>query len=198
MSVAVSIILGISMTACGSSAKGEAVATINGKDITSSYYEKTLALYKQAIESTNGPTIWDTEVEKGVKYKDQFKDMVLQQMIDTEVIYGEAKKEKLLPSKEEVDKKFKELKKNIDSDEEYKKNLEKIGINDEYLKNQQEQDLALQNYKNNFNKDIPVFSITFGDASEDQLNEIADLTSGKVFNGKKDLINAFKQAKGYN
>ena len=37
MSVAVSIILGISMTACGSSVKGEEiVATINGKDITRS------------------------------------------------------------------------------------------------------------------------------------------------------------------
>ena len=153
MSVAVSIILGISMTACGSSVKGEeVVATINGKDITSSYYEKTLALYKQSVESMHGPTIWDTEVEKGVKYKDQFKDIMLQQMIDTEVIYGEAKKENLLPSKDEVDKKFKELKKNIDSDETYKKNLEKIGINDEYLRNQQEQDLALQNYKSNFNK----------------------------------------------
>ena len=82
------------MTACGSSVKGEeeVVATINGKDITSSYYEKTLALYKQAVESTNGPTIWDTEIEKGVKYKDRFKDMILQQMIDTEVIYGEARK----------------------------------------------------------------------------------------------------------
>ena len=72
MSVAVSIILGISMTACGSSVKGEVVATINGKDITSSYYEKTLALYKQAVESTNGPTI-ESEVEKGVKYKEQLR-----------------------------------------------------------------------------------------------------------------------------
>ena len=153
MSVVVSIILGISMTACGSSVKSEeVVATINEKNITSSYYEKTLALYKQSVESMYGATIWDTEVEKGVKYKDQFKDIMLQQMIDAEVMYQEAKKENLLPSKAEVDKKFKELKKDIDSDQEYKKSLEKIGIDDEYLKTQQEQDLALQNYKNNFNK----------------------------------------------
>lgn len=141
------------MTACGSSVKeDEVVATINGKNITSGYYEKTLSLYKQSIESMYGPTIWDTELENGVKYKDQFKDITLQQMIDIEVMYEEAKKENLLPSKAEVDKKFKELKKNIDSDEEYKKSLEKMGINDAYLKTQQEQELALQNYKNNFNK----------------------------------------------
>lgn len=153
MSVAVSILLGLSMTACGSSKKGEeAVVTINGKEITSSYYEKTLGLYKQSVESMYGPEIWDTEVEKGVKYKDKFKDMMVQQIIDAQVIYDQAKKENLIPSKEEVDKKFKELKKNIDSDAEYKKNLEKIGIDDEYLKNQQEQDLVLQNYKSNFEK----------------------------------------------
>ena len=51
------------------------------------------------------------------------------------------------------------MKKNINSDEKYKKNLEKIGINDEYLKNQQEQDLALQNYKNNFNKTTKIRSM---------------------------------------
>ena len=48
------------------------------------------------------------------------------------------------------------------------------------------------------NKDIPVFSIMFGEASEDQLKDIADLTRARVFDGKKDLIEAFKKAKGYN
>lgn len=48
------------------------------------------------------------------------------------------------------------------------------------------------------NKDIPVFSITFGDADSSQLKGISDLTRGTVFDGKSDLINAFKQARGYN
>lgn len=48
------------------------------------------------------------------------------------------------------------------------------------------------------NKDIPVFSITFGDADVSQLNEISASTRGTIFNGKSDLINAFKQARGYN
>ncbi len=46
--------------------------------------------------------------------------------------------------------------------------------------------------------DIPVFSITFGDASMDQLSRIATLTHARVFDGTKDLSAAFKQAKGYN
>jgi len=49
-----------------------------------------------------------------------------------------------------------------------------------------------------FDVDIPVFSITFGNASKDQLQEIAELTNARVFDGTRDLSSAFKQAKGYN
>lgn len=51
---------------------------------------------------------------------------------------------------------------------------------------------------NKLGKDIPVFSIMFGSASDKQLNHLADLTRGKLFDGTKDLISAFKEAKGYN
>ena len=47
-------------------------------------------------------------------------------------------------------------------------------------------------------KDIPIYSITFGDADELQLNELAKLTNGKVFDGKDNLILAFKEVRGYN
>lgn len=45
---------------------------------------------------------------------------------------------------------------------------------------------------------IPIYSITFGDASESQLRKIAELSNAKVFNGKKDLLAAFKEVRGYN
>jgi Ca-activated chloride channel homolog len=47
-------------------------------------------------------------------------------------------------------------------------------------------------------RDIPVFSILFGEASEDQLQQIATYTSGRIFDGRKDLIKAFRDARGYN
>jgi Ca-activated chloride channel family protein len=46
--------------------------------------------------------------------------------------------------------------------------------------------------------DIPVFSIMFGDANRKQLDELAALTRARVFDGKKDLTAAFRNAKGYN
>lgn len=48
------------------------------------------------------------------------------------------------------------------------------------------------------NKDIPVYSILFASADEDQMKEIARLTGGKVFDGRDDLLSAFKAVRGYN
>lgn len=47
-------------------------------------------------------------------------------------------------------------------------------------------------------KDIPVFSITFGDADEKQLRAISNLTHADVFPSGGDLTGAFKKVRGYN
>lgn len=44
----------------------------------------------------------------------------------------------------------------------------------------------------------PVFGILFGAADERQMKEIADYTTGRVFDGQTNLIEAFRKAKGYN
>ena len=49
-----------------------------------------------------------------------------------------------------------------------------------------------------YDSDIPVFSITFGDADPSQLEELAALTDARVFDGTKDLTEAFRSVKGYN
>lgn len=56
----------------------------------------------------------------------------------------------------------------------------------------------LENTYNSIKKDIPIYSITFGMANESQLNKMANLSNGKVFDGRKDLVLAFKSVRGYN
>jgi len=56
----------------------------------------------------------------------------------------------------------------------------------------------LENTYNSIKKDIPIYSITFGYANENQLNKMANLSNGKVFDGRKDLVLAFKSVRGYN
>ena len=56
----------------------------------------------------------------------------------------------------------------------------------------------LRRIYDNLNLDIPIYSIMFGDAYEDELQNIADLTNAKIFDGKTDLLKAFKEVRGYN
>ena len=46
--------------------------------------------------------------------------------------------------------------------------------------------------------EIPVFSIMFGDADETQLEELANYTNARVFDGRENLTEAFRSVKGYN
>ncbi|MBR4262154.1 MAG: VWA domain-containing protein [Bacilli bacterium] len=55
----------------------------------------------------------------------------------------------------------------------------------------------LENFYKNNNIKAPIYSITFGQADESELNEIADLTNGKVFNGKSGLKEAFKEVRSF-
>lgn len=47
-------------------------------------------------------------------------------------------------------------------------------------------------------QDVPVFSILFGEADPTQLEELARATNGRVFDGREDLVAAFRSVKGYN
>ena len=152
-----SVILGISMVGCSSKVnKDENIATVNGSGIIVGNYEKVLGLNKQSMEAYYGNTIWDQEIEEGVKYKDKFKEMILDQMIYTEVIYEAAKKENLLPTEEEVNKSIEEFNTSIKDTDAYKKQLKELGIDDNFLKYQFERNLASDNYKEKFNKDNAV------------------------------------------
>lgn len=46
--------------------------------------------------------------------------------------------------------------------------------------------------------DIPIFSIMFGDADSSQMDALASLTNARVFDGRTDLVSAFRSVKGYN
>ena len=142
-----SMILGIGMIGCSSISKNEKVATVNGSEITVGNYEKVLELEKQSIEAYYGDTIWEQEVEDGVLYKDKFKELVLDQMVYTELIYQEAEKENVLPTEEEVNTAISNFKSSIETNEDYQKQLKEIGIDDEFLKYQFARELASEKYK---------------------------------------------------
>ena len=117
----------------------EVVATVNGQDITVEEFEQVYNIQKKSIEMLYGEEALTQEISEGVTFADQLKEDVLQQIIDVNIMYKEAEKEKLLPTDKEVEEKYKEIKTQIDSDEEYKKSLEEAGVDDAYIKKEQKQ-----------------------------------------------------------
>ena len=57
---------------------------------------------------------------------------------------------------------------------------------------------SLKKYYEDNHENTPIYSITFGDAEEDQLEELAKLSNGKVFDGKSGLKRAFAEVRSYN
>ena len=171
ISISASLMLILSLTGCSGTKNNDSVATVNDSSIGVSKYIQALKLNKSAIESMYGTSIWDSEVEKGKKYSDFFKDTVLEQMINTEVIYQQAKKDKLLPSEEEVNKQFKGFQKEVKDDKIYKQNMKKLGITDEDIKKEQEIGIAIKNYKDNFFKNAEISNEEMKKYYDDNKNE---------------------------
>lgn len=47
-------------------------------------------------------------------------------------------------------------------------------------------------------RDVPIFTILFGQANPVQMEPIAEWSGGRMFDGRKDVVSAFRKAKGYN
>lgn len=157
LSILISTITVVGVVGCSPKKDINAVvATVDGSEISLQQYESSLKAYKQMFEMYSGPDIWEQEVEKGVKYKDQFKESILDQLIRDEVVYQAAKKENLLPSEKDLNEEFATFKEDIDKDENYKKELEKNGISEAFLKEQLERDMAIQNYRDAFNTNTEI------------------------------------------
>ncbi|MBQ9011648.1 MAG: VWA domain-containing protein [Bacilli bacterium] len=60
---------------------------------------------------------------------------------------------------------------------------------------------SFSNYKSqykNLKEEIPIYAIMFGSAERRQLEQITRVANGKVFDGRSNLLEAFKEVRGYN
>ena len=56
----------------------------------------------------------------------------------------------------------------------------------------------LSNYYTKNNETTPIYSITFGASDEYELTRLANLSNGRVFDGKNGLKKAFAEVRSYN
>ncbi len=155
VSLILSMIMTLSLVGCSSNGD-ETVATVNGQTITLGNYEKLLALNKTSMEAYYGSEIWSTEIEEGKTYEDTLKEMVIESMTTSEVLYQEAKKQNILPTDEEVQEEIDSFNESIKDDTEYQEELKKMGIDDEFLKYQFTRDLVDENLYAKYLEEIEI------------------------------------------
>ena len=148
------LMMTVSLVGCSS--KNKAVAIVNGQDITLGNYEKLLALNISSMESYYGSDIWSQKIEGEKTYEDMIKEMVLETMIASEVIYQQAEKDKVLPTDKQVEDQIDSFNESIKDDTEYQKQLKSMGINEKFLKFQFARDLANTNLQEKFEKDTKI------------------------------------------
>ena len=157
-SMVISLAIGTAMVGCNSGqiSNEEIVAKVNGVPIKLQNYELTLSVMKDTPEAMYGEDIWEREIKEGVTYEEDFRELMYDQMIELEVLYQEAKKLNLVPTKEQVDENVKKINEEVEKDAEYKKRLEEIGMTDEYTRQHEEYAIAINNYRNKFGTDIKI------------------------------------------
>ena len=65
------------------------------------------------------------------------------------------------------------------------------------LSDHEESFFNIESYYKDNDMDVPIFCITFGDADTSQLEQLAEMSGGMVFDGTTDLIYAFQTVRGY-
>lgn len=148
------LMMTISLIGC--SADKKAVAIVNGQNITLENYQKLLYLNKSSMESYYGSDIWSKKMEDGKTYSDTLKEMVLQTMIGSEVIYQQAEKDKVIPTDKQVQDQINSFNESTKNNSEYQEQLKKMGINEDFLKFQFTRDLANTNLQKKFEEDTKI------------------------------------------
>jgi hypothetical protein len=120
---------------------GKVVATVNGKEILQSDYEvlleETKATYAmQGMDTEN----MDPEMEK------QLKTQVLDQLINTELLYQQAIAEDMKLEENAVNTRFDEMKAQFEDDKKFEEALEKNKLTEETLKERIEKELLITQY----------------------------------------------------
>ena len=157
MTVVLAGLMSLSLVACKQKDLNEAVADVNGTKITLGQYEFMLKMNKDSVEANiGGADKWEEKDQTGVSYKDKYKRLVLDQMINTELLAQNAEKEGLKPTDKEIQASYNDLKTFVNSNEDLKGAAEELGVTDEFLKEQAKLSLLIQKSQEKFYKEEKV------------------------------------------
>jgi peptidyl-prolyl cis-trans isomerase C len=109
------------------------VATVDGTPISRAHFERTLNYAREQLSRTGRP-VDDNEI----------RERALDQLIGSELLYEESKREGISIDDKTVDEKLAQWKKQFPSEEEYRKALEEANLSEERMRADIKKDLAIQ------------------------------------------------------
>lgn len=144
------IMLCFSMIGCSNSNAFK----VGDNEFSNEEVDKVKSILTATQSYTNADYLSDFEESKDNDNK--IKDEVVSYMIDNEVVYQQAQKDKIKVTNDEVEQKYSQIKNMLDLNETYKKLLDDAGVDEDYLKETIKKDLAVQKYRENFEEDLKV------------------------------------------
>jgi hypothetical protein len=120
---------------------GKVVATVNGKEILRSDYEVLL----EEIKATYAMQGMDTE-NMEPQMKEQMETQVLDQLINTELLYQQATAENITIEEKTVNERFDEMKGQFEDEKKFQEALDKNKLTEETLKERIEKELLITQY----------------------------------------------------
>ena len=135
VAVAISIFTGPAW-ADEAASSGKEIASVNGKAISKSQYERMLSVFKKRAAHT------------GQQFNDQdlatAKNRILESLIDAEVLYQESQKEGVKVDDRAVNEQIEKMKKRFSDETKYKKAIERMHVSEKEFRTEIQRALAIK------------------------------------------------------
>jgi len=133
--VAICLLAGPAWSADKAASSDKEAATVNGKPIPKSQFERELSLYQKRAEQRGRP-LSDADLTT-VKHR------ILENLIETEVLYQQSQKEKIKVDIQAVNEQLETIKERFPDEAAFKKALEGMGVSEKEIRTQIQHGLAI-------------------------------------------------------
>lgn len=152
ISFVLAVVMAATVAGCTKKPGSEAVATVNGEEITRAQLDKRLAKMVEVYKSQG----LDFTTEQGKGMKKALERQLLDGMVEEKLLLQEAKKQGVLPSDSDIKAKVEETKKKFDSEEKFLSALKTYNMDIKEFADWTKQNIALDALFNKVTKDVTV------------------------------------------
>jgi len=134
VAVAISLFAG-PVRADETASSGKEIASVNGKAISKSQYERRLSVFKKRAAHKGGP-LDDTALTT-------VKNRILENLIDAEVLYQQSQKEGIKVDDQAINEQIEKMKKRFSDETAYKKAIERMHVSEKEFRTEIQRALAI-------------------------------------------------------